>query len=524
MKVNKFKTKEKAMRSYYKKTIKFFSIFISLLILGSLILSLAACRPEIPDMETVKATRGDIIEKISSTGTVDSTEMMNYSVLQAAEILEILKKGDTFKRGQTLIKIDNSRTELLIKQAEQNLVLAEQAIDVAKINYQSALDANHVAIQLAETNTKAAEESSASAFKALENANISAASAYVSASKALESSSNISELTVKNAEDALDEAKRIYNTALSTPGITPEELAQFKHNVELAENAYELAKKQEQANLDSSGGNLESVDAQNRISVSTAESGYQQALSNQSSIYWNNLSSLQLAEAQIELTRKNIEQAEIQLELSIISSELAELDRDTFLMAATFDGIVLAANFSKGEYASPGIAALTVINDDFIVRSDINETDIARVETGQQVEITFDAYPDMKFNGTVSEISPISKNIAGIVSFEITIELDPDAKEYLKYGLSANVDIIISDTRDILYVPVEAVYKENGKEYVDVLTEENEIKKVEVTTGNYDYNNIEIKSGLSEGDTIILSAIDEVVQEDSGPGFFNFGN
>jgi multidrug efflux pump subunit AcrA (membrane-fusion protein) len=174
MKVNKFKTKEKAMRSYYKKTIKFFSIFISLLILGSLISSLAACRPEIPDMETVKATRGDIIEKISSTGTVDSTEMMNYSVLQAAEILEMLKKGDTFKRGQTLIKIDNSRTELLIKQADQNLVLAEQAIDVAKINYQSALDANHVAIQLAESSNNLAEQSTQDAYKALENANISA--------------------------------------------------------------------------------------------------------------------------------------------------------------------------------------------------------------------------------------------------------------------------------------------------------------------------------------------------------------
>jgi HlyD family secretion protein len=282
--------------------------------------------------------------------------------------------------------------------------------------------------------------------------------------------------------------------------------AQAEGNVKSAEAAYEQAR--------------ESARSQS----GAAESGFDQSLYNQSITYWNNINSQQQAQAQISLMKKNIDQAEIQLELSNINMELAELDRDTFLMAATFDGIVLAANFSKGEYASPGIAALTVINDDFIVRSDINETDIARVETGQQVEITFDAYPDMKFNGTVSEISPISKNIAGIVSFEITIELDPDAKEYLKYGLSANVDIIISDTRDILYVPVEAVYKENGKEYVDVLTEENETKKVEVTTGNYDYNNIEIKSGLSEGDTIILSAIDEVVQEDSGPGFFNFGN
>ena len=382
-----------------------------------------------------------------------------------------------------------------------------------------------MAIQLAETNTKAAEENTANAFKALENANISADSAYTSASKALENSSNISEMTVKNAKDALDEARRIYEEALGNPVITPEELAQLKYNVDVAENTYELTKAQEQASMDSSEGSLASVDAQNRISVSTAESGYSQALNNQSSTYWNNLSSLQLAKSQIELTGKNIEQAEIQVELSRISLELAKLDSDTFLLAAAFDGIVLAANFSKGEYASPGIAALTVINDDFVIRSDINETDIAKIKAGQQVGITFDAYPEMEFNGTVKDISPISKNIAGIISYEITIELDPEAEDYMKHGLSANVDILISDTKDILYIPVEAVYEENGKEFVDVLNEDDTISRVEVTTGNFNYDDIEITSGLSEGDIVILSSIDEaLLEESSGPGFFNFGN
>ena len=481
--------KEKVMRILNRKTTKSILIFISVLILVFMVLNLSACRPELPEMETAVAVKGDIVETISSTGTVDSTEMMNYSVLQSAEILEILKKGDTFKKGQTLLKIDNSRTELLIQQAEQNLVLAEQAIDVARINYQSALDANHVAIQLAESSNNLAEQSTKDAYKALENANILA-----------DASINSAYVAMQTANDYLDAVK---NDPVATDSLK----AQAEGNVKTAEAAYEQAK--------------ESARSQS----GTAESGFEQSLYNQSITYWNNINSQQQAQTQIGLMKKSIEQAETQLELSKINMELAVIDSDTFMMAAVFDGIVIAANFSKGEYASPGVAALTVINNDFVIKSDINETDIAKVETGQQVEITFDAYPEMTFSGTVTEISPVSKNIAGIVSFEVTIETDPDTEEYLKHGLSANVDILISDTRDILFVPVEAVYEENGREYVDVLTEDNSIEKVEVTTGNYNYDDIEIKSGLSEGDTVILSRIDEtLIQEDSGPGFFNFGN
>ena len=476
------------MKTSNKKAIKFFAIFASLLIIGYMTLNLVACRPEAPDLDTFNVGRGDIVETISSTGMVDSREMMNYAVLQAAEILEILKKGDTFKKGETIIKIDNSRTELLIKQAEQNLVLAEQAIDVARINYQSALDANHVAIQIAESSNNLAEQSTQDAYKAMENANILA-----------DASINSAYVAIQNANDYLNAVK---NDPIASNSIK----AQAEGNVKSAEAAYEQAK--------------ESARSQS----GAAESGFEQSLYNQSITYWNNINNQQQAQAQINLMKKNIAQAETQLELARLNIELAELDSDTFIMAAAFDGIVLAANFSKGEYASPGIAALTVISDEFVIKSDINETDIAKIEIGQNAEITFDAYPAMSFNGTISEISPISKNIAGIVTFEITITPDAEAEDYLKHGLSANTEILISETRDILYIPVQAVYEEDGKEYVDILTEDNQIKKVEITSGNYNYDYIEIKSGLSEGDTVILTRIDEqLLEENSGPGFFTFG-
>jgi len=504
-----------------KRYLKFFMVTTIILSLFYLTFNISACKKEELDIDTFNVVKGDIVDSISSTGIVDTTETMNYSVLQTAEILEILKKGDTFKKGETLLRIDNSKNELYIKQAEQNLILAEQAIEIARINYQSALDANHFAIQLAETNQMAAEQSTITAYKALENANISADQAYTNAKVALENTSNISSWSIESAEDALTEARELYNIAKDDPTTTDLALAQYKNAVEAAENAYQLAIAQQQANVDTSGASLESVDAQNRASVDSAEGAYEQALLGQSSAYWNNLSSTYSAETQIELTAKNIEEAKIQVELSKINLELAKEDMDDSAAIAGFDGIVLATSFSKGEYASPGIAAITVINDDFVIKSDINETDIAKVKIGQSVELTFDAYPEMTFNGKVSEISPISKDTAGIITFEITVEPDRETKEYLKYGLSSNLIILISETRDVLYVPIQSVYEQDGKDYVDILLEDNKIEKVEVKTGNYNYDYIEIKSGLTRGDTIVLSRIeDQQAEEDGGFSFF----
>ena len=84
-----------------------------------------------------------------------------------------------------------------------------------------------------------------------------------------------------------------------------------------------------------------------------------------------------------------------------------------------------------------------------------------------------------------------------------------------RYILSHPVDIVIEKAEDILYVPIQAVYTENGKSYVDLLVSEQvdsenmeqAVNKVEVTTGINDYSYIEIKSGLKEGDIIVTSRI-----------------
>jgi HlyD family secretion protein len=145
----------------------------------------------------------------------------------------------------------------------------------------------------------------------------------------------------------------------------------------------------------------------------------------------------------------------------------------------------------------------------------INETDIAKLDVGDEVQFTLDAFPGESFIAKITEISPISTSKDGIISFEIIAEPENINNSKLLHGLSTNLTIITSEAEDVLYVPIQSVYKEGEKEYVDVLISDEidprnigaSIKKVEVTTGLHDYNNIEVASGLKEGDVIITSEI-----------------
>jgi len=419
-----------------KITGKFFFIVTVIAIIIIALLNLTACN-SLGDIskiiDTFEVTKGDIIQTVTTSGYVDSSEQNDYSLSASGKILSALSKGDTFSKGGVLIEIDDSRQELLIAQAEENLNTAKNSLSLARISYQQALDANHIAIQLADTNI------------------------------------NLSEQSVQNALTALEGANK----------------------------SLDLAKK-----------NISSTDlqiAQASTQSHSAEGAYQQTLINQSSTYWSNLSSTQSAASQIEVTAKNINQAEIQLNLSQISLELVKLDIDCGTIYAPYNGIVLSSAYKEGQNASPGVNAISIISSDFIIKADINEIDVVNLQLGQDVDIRLDAYYENEFSGKIINISPISTNIGGVVSFELTVKPEAENGPELLYGLSSSLDITTSGVENVLFVPIQSVYEEDGKSYVDLVAEDDGIEKTEITTGIFNYDFIEIKSGLNKGDTILIS-------------------
>ncbi|MCJ7560464.1 efflux RND transporter periplasmic adaptor subunit, partial [Candidatus Bathyarchaeota archaeon] len=445
------------MRNKITGKILFIITAIAIIIIASF--NLSACNVDISKiMDTFEVTKGDIIQTVTTSGYVDSSEQNDYSLSASGKVLCALSKGDTFSKGDVLIEIDGSKQELLIAQAEENLNTAKNSLALARISYQKALDANHIALQLADTNTSLSEQATQSAFIALENANELAKKSEESAYTALENTTNIASWSITSAKSAWDEAERILAT-------DPDNKT-YQYNAKAARENYEAVKAQKQASIDNAEGTVESTESQNRTSVDSVKSTYEKSLLNQSSTYWSNLSSTQSAASQIEITAKNIEQAETQLKLSEINLELAKLDMCSSIIHAPYNGIVLSSVYKEGQYASPGINAISIISSDFIIKANVNEIDVVNLQIGQDVDISLDAYYENEFSGKIIKISPISSNIGGVVSFELTVKPETGNGPELLYGLSASLDITTSGVEDVLFVPIQSVYEEDGKSYV----------------------------------------------------------
>ena len=78
--------------------------------------------------------------------------------------------------------------------------------------------------------------------------------------------------------------------------------------------------------------------------------------------------------------------------------------------------------------------------------------------------ITADAYPKQKFRGIVDRIAQKGTNTSNVVTFEVRIEVTSDNKTLLKPQMTANVEIIIEQKDNVLYVPASAVFNEDQKQ------------------------------------------------------------
>jgi len=84
-------------------------------------------------------------------------------------MLEAVKAGYIFKEGELLVRVDDSEKQDSLFEIEKNIELAESSLRLARLNYQSALDSNHIAIQQARLNEQKALESTEDAIKSLLN-------------------------------------------------------------------------------------------------------------------------------------------------------------------------------------------------------------------------------------------------------------------------------------------------------------------------------------------------------------------
>ncbi|MBP7791741.1 MAG: efflux RND transporter periplasmic adaptor subunit [Candidatus Goldbacteria bacterium] len=169
---------------------------------------------------------------------------------------------------------------------------------------------------------------------------------------------------------------------------------------------------------------------------------------------------------------------------------------------APINGQVIVRGVEPGQTVTQS-DEIIVLSDRLIVKVQVDETDIGKVAKGQKAIITIDAYPDNKMHGIVDHIYYESKTVNNVTIYEVDVVPDT-VPDFLRSGMSANVDIIQYEKKDILLVPSNAVKKSpDGKNFVVVSKNDQREMKI-VETGITDGENTEIISGVEKGETVLI--------------------
>lgn len=152
------------------------------------------------------------------------------------------------------------------------------------------------------------------------------------------------------------------------------------------------------------------------------------------------------------------------------------------------DGIISTLNIKQGDYVDNTKLIAAIINPSSLeVVVPIDEMDIDKVKVGEDATIKADGIKDKTYTGHVEKISQTGKTTNNVTTYDVTLSLDNS--ERLKVGMNVNVTISVEKKTNVLAVPTEAVTERNGKKYVLVQSSSSGNGSNNKGTSNFQNNN-----------------------------------
>ncbi|MCX6358131.1 MAG: efflux RND transporter periplasmic adaptor subunit [Candidatus Aureabacteria bacterium] len=186
-------------------------------------------------------------------------------------------------------------------------------------------------------------------------------------------------------------------------------------------------------------------------------------------------------------------------------------------LISPIDGDVIVRAVEPGQTVTATTPVL-VLSDRLIVNAQVDETDVGRVKVGQQAVVSLDAYPDVKVPARVDHISYESKVVNNVTIYEVDI-LPKEVPDVFRSGMSALVEIVETSKDNVLCVPLEAVRRTKSGGVV-LLSRGNGKRPVDhkVVLGVSDDKNVEIVSGLTADDRVVISSVKKKVSKGASAG------
>lgn len=205
----------------------------------------------------------------------------------------------------------------------------------------------------------------------------------------------------------------------------------------------------------------------------------------------------------------NIKEAQVTQQEAIIEAIQAEL-KDA-IIESPISGTIIRKYVEEGEMVgllTVGLSPIVEIAklDSFEAHTNVDETDIGKINEGMTAEIRVDAYPDILFDGEVGEIalSSLEKKETGI-NYIVKVKINNKDNIPLRIGMTSNVNFIVTSKEQVPAVPLWSIVQKDDKEYVFVVND-NRLHQKEVKSGIKGEEFAEIISGVKAGQICIKSS------------------
>lgn len=471
--------------------------------------------------------RGSFVQKVSVSGKVVAARNVDLGFSQGGRVASVyVKAGDTMQAGMALAELENG--ELRATVAQKQAALEREQVSLALLKEGTRPEEIDVArSEVMRDETALAQKRSElveavkGAFTASDDAIRNKLDQFVGEPRTNPQLNFIVndaqlETKVENARKAVEEILAIWQVnvnGLTADAALPGAVSEAQYNLSqvsllLADASAALNKavptgSNTQAVIDGYKTDIAAA----RSSVNAAASALATAITAERSA----VTALEISKRGLALKESGTRASEIAAQEANVKASQADLDNaraqlEKTIVRAPFSGIVTKMDLKAGSIASANTSYVSMMSSGaFEVESFVPEVNIALIEVGDPANVTLDAYgAGVVFTARIVSIDPAETIRDGVSTYKTRLQFEKQDGR-IKSGMTANV-VITTDVRDdVISIPRGIVSERDGKKYVRVMAGK-EIEEREVTTGAVsNLGNIEIVSGLSEGEQMVIS-------------------
>lgn len=406
------------------------------------------------DGMVVEVSRGELIARLTSSGTLKPIQSITYRSPvpgRDVEIRDLAPEGSRVQAGDVLVRLDTTDLEIELARVRQEHRQAQMDLQVAEGEWDEA------------------------------GAEVKAVTEGEGALSVEEARSTL-QRAQKKAERLRQEYEKL-RPLLDKGFITREELARTEDALEEAEEELILSRRRTDVIVQ-----LSHPREQKRAALALAQKA-----------------------AQLGNARTRVNETALRLTL------LTTMVEGCTIRARGPGLVVYEENLNANPrrklrigdrvFATQGIVTIPEVNR-MLVEASVSEAEVHRVKAGQAAEIRVEAFPDLQLTGRVTRVGTLAATSPtrpfDDKRFDLIITLDPTTAE-LRPEMSIRADVVVGTRTDVLMVPVTAIFNHQGTRVAHVVTATG-IETRPVDLGESNDRMVEIVAGLSEGERVSLTA------------------